>query len=236
MRFQQLVSLKVIIWLELKKIIKSHLVEMIIMGLLFLVLVRRGTDWENYINNSLLFLLVVVGSVGFGILASWVFAREYTDGTFKDLLALPVSRANIVLGKLIAIEITELMIVAVSLLLILISEYLIFGVAPRGSLLIAALAKTEVAFIYDVLLAFLWPLLASLFRSALLPMSLAFISLIIDVMFAPQQIGQYIPWAIPGFYLAHADLNLAASKIIICAIGFVGIYGTIFLWKHPHRS
>ncbi|EJE97312.1 ABC transporter permease [Liquorilactobacillus mali] len=235
MILQNIFDLKIIVSIELRKIFKSHLVEMIIAGFCFLMLIRRGTNWTNFINNSLLFLSAVIGSVGFGILASWVFSREFTDGIFKDLLALPISRSNFVLGKLIAIEIAELFIVSISLLLILITGHFIFSSAPTMESLKMLLSKTEVTFVYNVLLAFLWPLLASFFRSALFPMSLAFISLIIDVMFSSQPAGQYIPWAIPGFYLAHAGMNLFTSKIIICLIGSIGIYGTIFLWKHPKR-
>jgi len=48
-------------------------------------------DWASYIN-MLGKVMMGVGTLGFTFVASWVFGREYTDRTVKDLLALPVSR------------------------------------------------------------------------------------------------------------------------------------------------
>jgi ABC-2 type transport system permease protein len=41
----------------------------------------------------------------FGFITSWVFGREYSDHTAKDLLALPVSRSSIVSAKFMMIAI-----------------------------------------------------------------------------------------------------------------------------------
>jgi len=38
----------------------------------------------------------------FGFIFSWVFGREYSHKTIKDLLALPISRSSIVLAKYLA--------------------------------------------------------------------------------------------------------------------------------------
>ena len=55
-------------------------------------------NWESYIG--LLSQAVGIGGVLiFGFVASWLFGREYSDGTAKDLLALPVSRIKILNAK-----------------------------------------------------------------------------------------------------------------------------------------
>src|SRR5690606_5393903 len=41
------------------------------------------------------------GVLLFGFVASWLFGREYADGTAKDQLALPVSRTQILNAKYI---------------------------------------------------------------------------------------------------------------------------------------
>jgi len=52
-------------------------------------------DWDSYL--SLLSQVVALGGfVVFGFVASWIFGREYADGTAKDLIALPVSRSSII--------------------------------------------------------------------------------------------------------------------------------------------
>jgi ABC-2 type transport system permease protein len=56
-------------------------------------------DWPTYLG-LLTQALAVGGFIIFGLVAIWVFGREYSDRTAKDLLALPTSRATIVTAKL----------------------------------------------------------------------------------------------------------------------------------------
>ena len=57
-------------------------------------------NWASYLGN-LKQGAAGAGIVGFAFVASWIFGREYSDRTIKDLLALPVSRSCIVLAKFI---------------------------------------------------------------------------------------------------------------------------------------
>lgn len=57
-------------------------------------------DWPEYVMN-LTALVGIGGLIGFGFVFSWLFGREYTDRTVTDLLALPVSRGQIVVAKVI---------------------------------------------------------------------------------------------------------------------------------------
>ena len=59
-------------------------------------------DWNGFyeLMIQIVLTLVVIGS---GVITSWVFGREFSDRTIKDLLALPVSRSKIVVSKLIVL-------------------------------------------------------------------------------------------------------------------------------------
>jgi ABC-2 type transport system permease protein len=117
------------LWAEYLKIIRSRIVWITVlafsiaplMGALFVFIIRNpglapnaqaliakaqmvsfSADLPSFL--SLLSQAVGVGGVlVFGFVASWVFGREYSDHTAKDLLALPVSRSAIVLSKMMAI-------------------------------------------------------------------------------------------------------------------------------------
>lgn len=57
-------------------------------------------DWNSYFG--ILTQAVGVGGILiFGFVASWILGRDYSEGTAKDLLSLPVSRVMIVNAKLI---------------------------------------------------------------------------------------------------------------------------------------
>lgn len=55
-------------------------------------------NWSSYLG--ILSQAVGVGGILiFGFVASWIFGREYSDGTAKDLLSLPTSRTTIIKAK-----------------------------------------------------------------------------------------------------------------------------------------
>ena len=57
-------------------------------------------DWPTYFG-LLTQALAVGGSIIFSLVVIWLFGREYSDHTAKDLLALPTPRAAIVTAKLL---------------------------------------------------------------------------------------------------------------------------------------
>jgi len=46
----------------------------------------KNVDWPSYLG-LLAEMISALGLMGFGFVASWVFGREYSDRTVKDLLA-----------------------------------------------------------------------------------------------------------------------------------------------------
>src|SRR5699024_4683151 len=60
---------------------------------------------------SLYAQIIAVGGVFvFGFITSWIFGREFADNTIKDLLALPYSRAVIILAKFVASFMTNIIL------------------------------------------------------------------------------------------------------------------------------
>src|SRR5690625_4197658 len=66
-------------------------------------------NWPSYL--SLYAQMIAVGGIlVFGFVTSWIFGREYTDKTAKDLLALPYSRSVIIIAKFTASFITNIIL------------------------------------------------------------------------------------------------------------------------------
>ena len=56
------------------------------------------TNWPTYLG--LYGQIIAAGGFFFFVFAiSWMFGREFVDGTLKDLLAVPVPRATILLDE-----------------------------------------------------------------------------------------------------------------------------------------
>ena len=120
------------IWIEWRKAIRSRMPLWTALGSLFmplgmtfLIFVARNpaisqklglvsakanlvaysaTDWRSYLA---LFALIIAASgiILFVLVISWVFGREFSDGTLKDMLAVPVQRSIILLAKFIVVAV-----------------------------------------------------------------------------------------------------------------------------------
>lgn len=66
-------------------------------------------NWMNYFN-LLIQGFAGVGLVGIGFITGWIFGREFSDHTLKDLLVVPVSRELFVLSKSIVIIVWALIL------------------------------------------------------------------------------------------------------------------------------
>jgi ABC-2 type transport system permease protein len=60
--------------------------------------IAGSADWPSYLG-LLAQAIAIGGLMVFGFVTSWIFGREHSDRTVKDLLALPISRGIIVFAK-----------------------------------------------------------------------------------------------------------------------------------------
>ncbi|HEX8864806.1 MAG TPA: ABC transporter permease, partial [Lentzea sp.] len=63
-------------------------------------LVGRNADWPTFLA-FLAQITAVGGMLIFGLVSVWLFGREFSQNTVKDLLALPTARTAIVLAKFV---------------------------------------------------------------------------------------------------------------------------------------
>ena len=57
-------------------------------------------DWAGFLLAAAQ-ITSAGGLLGFGVVLSWIFGREFGDGTITGLFALPVRRSTIALAKLL---------------------------------------------------------------------------------------------------------------------------------------
>jgi ABC-2 type transport system permease protein len=69
-----------------------------------ILMAYAAIDWPSYM--VLYGQIIALGDFFLLVLAiSWVFGREFADGTLKDMLAVPVRRSSILLAKFIVVAI-----------------------------------------------------------------------------------------------------------------------------------
>jgi ABC-2 type transport system permease protein len=196
------------------------------------------TNWSTYFG-FLNLVIAMMGIMGFGFVTTWVFSREFSDETVRDLLALPTSRSCIVLSKFI-----------VTLIWCLLLSFILFafGLIVGGMIQLSGWSSEIVfhsAYIF-IVTSFLTILLctpvaffASYGRGYLPPIGFVILTLIISQFIGLVGLGPYFPWAIPALYSGAAGAKSAQlgmiSYIILFLTSIFGLIGTLAWWRYADQ-
>jgi ABC-2 type transport system permease protein len=202
-------------------------------------IVAGSADWPTYF--SLLAQAVAVGGIiVFSMIASWVFGREYSDHTVKDLLALPTPRWSIVVAKFVVAGVWGVLLALLIYLLGLLVGTLV-GLPPttnqvvvQGSLTIAGTAVLTILLITPV--AFF----AGIGRGYLAPMGAAIFLVVLAQIVAAAGWGEFFPWAIPALHAGMAgpgDAHMGISSyILVLATSLLGMLATLLWWEQADQA
>jgi ABC-2 type transport system permease protein len=181
-------------------------------------------------------ILAIGGMVLFVLAISWVFGREFTDGTLKDLLAVPVPRSSLLLAKFIVVALWSAALAV-----------LLFGLGlglgglfhlPGGSTVILLQGCARAAVTACLVIAAMLPFafFASLGRGYLLPIGVCFMVLILANLVEAAGWGEFFPWAILAIYAQGKDSLPPASFVIILLTGLLGMVGTYLWWQFADQN
>lgn len=256
-------NLSDMIWIELRKSIRSGMPLWTTLGSLFfplgiafLIFVARNpeisqqlglisakanlmaysaTDWPTYLG---LFSQIIAagGFILFVLIISWVFGREFTDGTLKDMLAVPVQRSSILLAKFIVVAVWS-----AALTLVIFIVGLVMGAIiqlPGGSISVilqsGALVMITACLVIAVVIPFAF--LASVGRGYLLPIGLALLTAFMTNLVALAGWGEYFPWYVPGLYAQGKGPLTPISYWIVLLTGLAGMIATYLWWKFADQN
>ena len=256
-------NLSDMIWIELRKAIRSRMPLWTSLGSLFMplgvafliflaknpelsrklglisakanLIAYSATDWSSY---QILFAEIIsAGGFFFFILAiSWVFGREFTDGTLKDMLAVPVQRSSILLAKFIVV-----IAWCAAMAIIILIFGLVMGAImqlPGGSLSVILHGSTVAAITVCLVIAVVLPFafFASVGRGYMLPMAVAVLTLIMANLIMVVGWAEYFPWAVSILY-AQGDSSLTPiSYWIVFITSLAGMIATYLWWKYADQN
>jgi ABC-2 type transport system permease protein len=197
-------------------------------------IVAGSADWQTYLG--LLAQATAIGGIMlFGLIGSWVFGREYSDHTIKDLLALPTQRSTIVLAKFVVVMLWSAMLTVI-IYLIGLSVGVAVALPPaaaevfwQGTITLAISACLTIALVTPI--AFF----ASAGHGYLPPMGVAILALILAQVVAATGWGEYFPWAVPALRTGTAGPQYAnlgmISYVIVILTSLAGMIGTFVWWE-----
>ena len=196
-------------------------------------------DW-NMFFQVLLMGTAIAGAILFAFITAWIFGREYSDRTIKELLALPTPRAVIIAAKfwLMAVWITTLSLVvfAVALGIGKLVDMAGWSTALAWSSLGSLMLIAVLSFMLMPLVAFF----ASLGRGYLLPLGWTFLMMALSQIASVLGWGDWFPWSVPGLL---SNINGVRAEPLAfhsyAAVGFVFILGTaatLYWWLRADQT
>lgn len=193
-----------------------------------------NADWPGMLTFAA--QAVAVGSLMlFAFISTWVFGREFADGTARYLMALPISRTTIVAAKLTLFAVWAALL-ALWLLAITLLLGWIMGL-PGWTTATGAAGARHILTAAALMIPAIMPIgyIASRTRSYLPPLATAIGLVVVAQIGTVLGWGAYLPWAIPAVAagLAPAQHLGAASIAVTAACGILGAGATIHWWRSP---
>jgi ABC-2 type transport system permease protein len=191
-------------------------------------------DWPTYFG-LLTQALAVGGFIIFSLVVIWLFGREYSDRTAKDLLALPIPRAAIVTAKLLLVAFwCAILALWIYLLGLALGALLSLpGWSTSGWLHATAVYAATASLTIALTLPLAWA--ASAGRGYLpaigVTVLLVFLSQIVSVL----GLGPWFPWAAPALLSGVAGPEAqhlgVGTYLLVVAVVAGGITGVIAWWR-----
>jgi len=196
-------------------------------------------NWNSYFA-TLSQAMGIGGIMVFGFVASWIFGREYSDGTAKDLLSLPVSRTNILNAKFIVYGFLCFVLAISNFSLGLLIGW--FLELP-GYNIIILFKSLEIYFITTFLTILIGTPIAFFAiagKGYLAPLGFVALTLVFAQIIAATGYGTYFPWAVPGIFsnsggMALKDLLNINSYLILIATSIIGYLLTVTWWSYADQ-
>ncbi|MCX7028259.1 MAG: ABC transporter permease [Spirochaetes bacterium] len=189
-----------------------------------------SADWQGFFS---LFaeLGVAGGMIILSIIVIYLFGREYTEGTAKNILALPVPRSYFVAAKLCVAAIWFSLLTAFLIVeCLLIGKLLGLGIPPAG------LIATETGNIVIAALSVLalqplvaWVTVAS--AGYLVPFGYTIATLLVGNLMIRTEWARWFPWSIVALLSGMAGPRqegvVLGSTLVLMMTFVIGVAGTI---------
>lgn len=194
-----------------------------------------AANWPIYLVTFAQ-VLAIGGLFLTALILAWVFGREFSDQTLKDLLAVPVSRSSILLAKFILAAAWS-----AALATLIFGAGLVVGALFRlgggsASVLLQGITRAAICACLAIAAGLPFAFFASLGRGYLLPIGVLIMTLIMANLVTAAGWGEYFPWAILSIYAQGKDALSPVSYLIVFLTGLIGMVGTYLWWKYADQN
>jgi ABC-2 type transport system permease protein len=195
-------------------------------------------DWYGFFG---LFAQIIsgVGLLVIGFAASWMWGREFSDRTVKDLLALPFPRELIVIGKLLVLCLWGICLFVVSSVVMLLIGLLIHLPSWNTSFAVHCFGIFSIATIMNIAVSTVTAYIASVTRNYIAPIGFAIAALMMGNFVGMLGLAAYYPWGVSMTFSMSATEHTSVevySFVILAITSIAGLVATMYWWRHADQT
>lgn len=202
-------------------------------------LLAGTADWPTFFS-VLAQAVAVGGAILFAIITIWMFGREFSDHTVKELLALPTSRETIVAAKFVILAVWTLILTIFVFLIGLIIGKLVDIPGWSTELLRSAFGDVIGSGMLTILLLPFVALIASAGRGYLPSFGWTILTVVMSQIAAITGWGDWFPWSVPALFSGaagpRADLLGWYSYVSVILTGLLGLAATFYWWRTADQT
>jgi ABC-2 type transport system permease protein len=202
--------------------------------------ITAGTaDWPAFFN-LLTQATAIGGAILFSIVTAWIFGREFSDHTIKELLALPTAREATVTAKFIVITVWTLTLTVVMFIVGLIVGTLVAIPGWSSELLGSSSLDILGSTLLNIMLLPYVALLASTGRGYIPPFGWTILMVALAQIAIITGWGDWFPWAVPGLFSGAAGpraemLGMHGYMVVLIA-SILGLAATFYWWRSADQT
>ena len=202
-------------------------------------LAMSTADWTTFFS-VLTQVIAVGGVIVFSIVTAWVFGREFSDHTAKDLMALPTSREKIITAKMLVVS-GWVVLTTVWIFLVGLAVGNFVNLPGWTSQLVwDSFSSALVTAVMTLLLMAPVALIASIGRGYLPPLGWAVLTIFFAQIVAATGWGDWFPWSVPALYsgvVGPREEQLGAhSYALVILTALFGLAATFWWWRNADQT
>ena len=199
-----------------------------------------GTAEWSTLFNMLAQGTAVGGAIIFAVFTIWIFGREFSDHTAKELLALPTSREAIVGAKFLIIALWTFCLTLLCYFLGLVVGQLVDIPGWTSELIRSATVNILGAGILNILLLPFVALAASAGKGYLPSFGWVILTVVMAQIAAITGWGDWFPWAVPALFSGavgpRAEFMGMHSYVIVTLTSLIGLAATFYWWRNTDQT
>jgi ABC-2 type transport system permease protein len=192
-------------------------------------------NWENYLRFNFQGIAGSWGLLVFGLIVAYVFGREYSEGTAKNMLTLPIRREWFALAKMSVVALWVLALTLLSVVLQVVSALLLDLPGFSWAIVRDCLGKSLLVSLLIFLTLPVVAVFSTLGKGYLPPMGFTITMMLMGTGLAMSKLAPWFPWNMPTAFVGASWLPIPMEKLqpgswLVAAATFV-LGMAVLLWR-----